>query len=78
MNGNLFVNSQDPRPQILHGVNVVYKKAPFLPITDHFSPQESLSNEDIQYLKKFGFNWVRLGVMWSGLNPDRNVWNMEY
>ena len=38
------------RTVIFHGVNIVVKQPPYLPITDHFDPQMSLSAEDIQNL----------------------------
>ena len=33
-----------------HGVNVVYKSPPYLPIFDHFDPQLSFSEQDMKYL----------------------------
>eukprot|EP01135_Chromosphaera_perkinsii_P002150 Nk52_evm84s217 gene=Nk52_evmTU84s217 len=57
------------RMRIFHGVNVVYKKAPYFPVTTHFHPTLSLSREDFVYMREMGFNIVRLGVMWPGVEP---------
>ena len=35
------------RTILFHGVNVVYKVAPYIPSQDIFNPEESLSSEDI-------------------------------
>jgi endoglycosylceramidase len=58
-----FVDDQG-RSLIFHGVNVVYKLPPYIPILDKFDPFNSLAEEDIAYLKRYGFNLVRLGVIW--------------
>lgn len=39
------------RTVVFHGVNAVVKSPPYIPITDHFDPQMSLSSEDIQNLQ---------------------------
>lgn len=64
-----FVDEQG-RVRIYHGVNAVYKIPPWQPITTHFDPQNSISAEDIQNLTEWGFNVVRLGVMWPGVMPS--------
>jgi len=55
------------RSILFHGVNVVYKVAPYIPTQDLFDPAESLNAEDIKNLKDWGFNFVRLGVMWEAV-----------
>jgi endoglycosylceramidase len=55
------------RNVLLHGVNVVYKIAPYIPSDGEFDIGDSLNSEDIQNLKKWGMNFVRLGVMWEGV-----------
>lgn len=57
------------RARIFHGVNVVFKKWPWLPQVDSFDPKDSLTNEDMDLLQEWGFNVVRLGVMWPGVEP---------
>lgn len=55
------------RSVLFHGVNVVYKVAPYIPSDGAFDASDSLNDEDIQNLKNWGFNFVRLGVMWEAV-----------
>lgn len=57
------------RVRIFHGVNVVYKLPPFLPNLTHFDPQNSLTDDDLTNLHKWGFNVVRFYTAWMGVNP---------
>ena len=68
---NRFIDQYN-RTIIFHGVNVVYKIPPYIPITDKFDPFLSLNDLDIEYLKSFGFNVVRLGIIWEAveIKPD--------
>lgn len=66
------------RHVILHGVNVVYKVSPYVPEEDRFDPDESLSMEDIQNLKQWGLNFVRLGVMWESVEVAPGVYNTTF
>jgi endoglycosylceramidase len=59
-------------------VNVVYKVAPYIPVTDHWDPQLSLTDKDMSDLVSWGFNVVRLGVMWPAVEPTRGVFNKAY
>jgi len=63
---------------IFHGVNVVVKLDPYLPTTDKFSISDSLNDDDIAYCKKWGFNFVRLGVMWEGYETAPGKWDESY
>ena len=63
---------------LLHGVNVVYKVPPYIPDTQTFDPQKSLTAEDIANLKKWGFNFVRLGVMWEAVETEPGVYDWRY
>ncbi|CAJ1398146.1 unnamed protein product [Effrenium voratum] len=63
-----FVDS-DGRVRIFHGVNAVYKESPWLPRGDAFSAEDSLDAETMDLLQEWGFNVVRLGVMWPGVEP---------
>jgi len=49
----------DGRERLFHGTNIVYKGAPYLPPSDFTDSMTSLSDEDIQNLKSWGFNSVR-------------------
>jgi endoglycosylceramidase len=68
----------DDRHVIFHGVNVVYKVDPYIPGTENFDAQTSLDDEDIDNLVKWGFNFVRLGVMWEGVETAEGVYNEKY
>ncbi len=55
------------RQVIFHGVNMVPKVAPYLPTNNGFTVEDSLTDKDIDDLVKWGFNFVRLGVMWEAV-----------
>ena len=63
------------RVRVFHGVNVVYKEPPWLPTNDTFDTQNSLVAEDMQQLQDWGFNVIRLGVMWPGLETAAGVYD---
>ena len=68
--GNYFVDSSN-RVKLFHGANYVKRGYPWYP--------EELTNQTvIDNLKDWGFNSVRLGVMWSGLRPDYKTVNSTY
>ena len=58
------------RSLILHGVNAVYKVPPYLPSSKSFDVEISLNEDDISDLVKWGFNFVRLGVMWEAVEKS--------
>eukprot|EP00520_Triparma_pacifica_P006726 CAMPEP_0118638564 /NCGR_PEP_ID=MMETSP0785-20121206/3757_1 /TAXON_ID=91992 /ORGANISM="Bolidomonas pacifica, Strain CCMP 1866" /LENGTH=449 /DNA_ID=CAMNT_0006529833 /DNA_START=14 /DNA_END=1360 /DNA_ORIENTATION=+ len=60
------------RVMIFHGGNRVKKESPW-----YFENQMSTEDEYAMY-KKLGFNVVRLGYMWSGIEPEENVFNQTY
>ena len=66
------------RSLIFHGVNVVVKVYPFVPNLTVFDPQYSLAPQDITNLKNWGFNFVRLGVMWEAVETSFDVYNTTY
>jgi len=57
---------------------VVYKVAPYIPDVDTFDSQNSLNDKDIQDLKNWGMNLVRLGVMWEAVERAPGVYNYTY
>lgn len=57
------------RTVIYHGINYVTKAFPYYPI---------ISDNEFQHLYNMGFNAIRLGYSWRGLEPDRNHYNMSY
>ncbi len=69
--GSWLTNS-DGQVVILHGLNEVYKVAPFEPSADGFG------DDDAAFLAANGFNAVRLGVIWSALEPAPGVFDDAY
>jgi endoglycosylceramidase len=69
--GSWLTNS-DGQVVILHGLNEVYKEPPYEPAADGFG------NDDAAFLAANGFNAVRVGVIWSELEPEPGVFNTAY
>lgn len=69
--GNWITNG-DGQVVILHGVNQVYKLAPYDPSAGGFS------EDDAAFLQANGFNQVRLGVIWAAVEPEPGVYNTAY
>jgi len=74
---NLIVDGYG-RVRLFHGVNAVEKEAPYLPVRQEFNTANSLSETDAQMLQSWGFNMVRLGVMWPAVMPEQGVVNTTY
>lgn len=66
------------RARIFHGTNVVVKGAPYLPVTDRFDAQMSLSDKDLQDMIDWGIHAVRLGVMWESVETSELTYNHTY
>ena len=66
------------RTRIFHGMNAVYKSAPWHPDVEGFDPLNSLSDIDAKNMQGWGFNIVRLGVMWPGVEPTKGQYNSTY
>ena len=66
------------RSIIFHGVNVVYKTPPFIPSDGEFDPELSLNDQDIEYMKEWGFNAVRLGVIWQAVERELGTYDFQY
>jgi endoglycosylceramidase len=56
----------------LHGLNEVYKLAPYYPSADGFDA------DDATFLAANGFNAVRVGVIWKALEPQPGVFDDGY
>ncbi|MGB6203858.1 cellulase family glycosylhydrolase, partial [Mycolicibacter algericus] len=67
-----WITDSDGRVVMLHGLNQVYKLPPFTPSASGFS------DDDAQFLAANGFNVVRLGVIWAGVEPQPGVFDRDY
>ena len=63
---------------LFHGVNVIYKIAPFMPSQGNLTADTSLDDEDIADLQSWGMNFVRLGVIWEAVESQPGVYNQTY
>ena len=72
------IKDQHGRQVLYHGVNVVYKVAPYIPEEATFDSQDSLTDKDIKDLQNWGMNLVRLGVMWEAVETSPGVYNETY
>lgn len=70
------------RQRIFRGLNVIYKGAPWHPVTtpgpDGFDPFQSMNDVDAALWQSLGLNAVRLGVMWPGVVPAPAAINASY
>lgn len=66
--GGPYLYDSNDRMVLMHGVNVVYKLAPFIAYPDPGKPW-NFSASDAARMQRLGFNIVRLGIEWQGLEP---------
>ena len=66
--GGPYMYDSSGRMVILHGVNVVYKHAPYIAYPDPGEPW-NFDATDAQKMQTLGFNVVRLGIEWQALEP---------
>lgn len=64
----------DARGRVLvaHGINMVYKQPPYYPSAVGFGA------DDAAFLKRIGFNAVRVGVLWQAVEPQPGVYDDAY
>jgi endoglycosylceramidase len=65
------------RTVILHGVNVVYKRPPYVPNASA-GERSSFDRDDVRRLRSWGFNTVRLGIAWKALMPLPGIVDRAY
>ncbi|MBR8535875.1 cellulase family glycosylhydrolase [Carboxylicivirga sediminis] len=70
INGTEFID-QHGRQVLLNGVNLVNKK----PEEGYIGPEKE---DAFKNFRKWGFNVIRLGVIWDGLEPQPGVFNEAY
>jgi endoglycosylceramidase len=63
-----YLRDQYGRVVVFHGVNAVYKRAPY-ELTDDPGAPNNFDASDAQRIADLGFNVVRLGIIWEGLEP---------
>lgn len=73
-----FILDPHGRYSIFHGVNAVFKLPPYLPNDTSFSKMSLTTDEDISNLKRLGFNFVRLGVIWESVEKAPNFYDQNY
>ena len=60
------------RVLVLHGLNMVYKRAPYAPDAAGFG------KDDARFLARHGFTTVRLGLIWKAVEPQPGVYDDAY
>ncbi|RLD77353.1 MAG: hypothetical protein DRJ10_12090, partial [Bacteroidetes bacterium] len=71
INGTKFIDGFG-RQILLNGMNLVNKNPKENYIGQYTNP------EIFKNFKKWGFNVIRLGIIWDGLEPEPGVYNEEY
>lgn len=69
-----FMVDEHNRVVLLHGVNAVWKLAPYTPP----DTAEGFTAADADWLRDHGFNSVRLGVLFAGVMPQKGVIDWSY
>ncbi len=67
-----WITDDQGRVVILHGVNMMNKFAPYHPAALGFD------DDDIAKIAAEGFNTIRLGFIWKGLEPQPGQYDMQY
>jgi hypothetical protein len=52
---------------VVHGLNMVWKRAPYAPP----DTPAGFTAADADWLAKYGFNGARLGILWAGVTPNQ-------
>lgn len=75
---SIFVEVSTGRQVIFHGVNAIVKGIPYIPVTEYWDIDISLSDKDHAMLQSLGVNVYRLGSQWKGVEPTAGDYNMTY
>ncbi len=67
-----WITDADGRVTILHGLNMVNKRAPYAPDAVGFG------DDDAAFLANEGFNTVRVGVIYKAVEPQPGVYDDAY
>ena len=60
------------RVLVLHGLNMVYKRAPYAP------DEIGFGRDDARFLARNGFTTVRLGLIWKAVEPEPGEYDDGY
>lgn len=66
--GSQYLYDSNGRVVLFHGVNVVYKRAPYIAYPDPGKPW-NFDSSDAKAIASLGFNVVRLGIEWQAIEP---------
>src|ERR1700689_3831308 len=66
--GGPFLFDRDGRAVLMHGVDLVYKVPPY-EVTVNGTGPNVLTLPEVQRMAALGFDVVRLGIIWKGLEP---------
>lgn len=67
-----WLTDADGRVVITHGVNMVYKRPPYVPARTGFGA------DDAGFLRRHGFNHVRLGTIYTAVEPQPGRYDDAY
>jgi endoglycosylceramidase len=67
-----WITDRSGRVVVLHGLNMVYKRPPYDPASAGFGA------DDAAFLKRNGFNTIRLGVIYKGVEPAPGEYSDAY
>jgi len=67
-----WITDDHGRVVLIHAVNMVYKRPPYYPKAAGFG------KDDAQFLHRHGFNGVRLGVIYAGVEPKPGKYDNGY
>ena len=73
-----YLIDDEGRRITFRGPNVVVKIPPYVPVTDKVDHIMSFSEDDMKQLRSWGFNGIRLAVMWTGVEPTEGNYSQEY
>jgi len=62
-----YLVDQHGRVVIVHGLNLVWKRAPYAPP----DTPAGFTTADADWLQRYGFNGARVGILWAGVTPDQ-------
>jgi endoglycosylceramidase len=67
-----WVTDRKGRVVVLHGFNMVYKRPPYFPAHAGFG------KDDAKFLARNGFNTIRLGLIYKGVEPEPGQYDDAY